>query len=132
MLERKLMYQGLSVPKQEIARREGSAGVGQSTDPGVTQKPSRGNPFGEQMQVSFQPPESGNQNVPTLSSQMLKVEKVTKYNFHTWKVRMGLAAINAKCYAAFEQPRPNTYETAAAMTLLLNGTPELWHTSLSK
>jgi hypothetical protein len=132
MSARQRMYLGLYGPKQETARRDGSAGVGQSTDPVVTQKPSKGNPFGEQMQVSFQPRESGNQSVPAFSCQMLKVEKVTKDNFDTWKVRMSLAAINAKCYAAFEHPRPNSYENAAAMTLLLNGTPELWHTSLSK
>jgi hypothetical protein len=77
--------------------RQGSPGIGQSIDPVPVQRVSRGNPFGVDAQASPPTPSvvTGVQNV-TFPNQM-KVDKVTRSTFYTWRVKLKFAAINARC-----------------------------------
>ncbi len=61
----------------------------------------------------------------------MKVEKVTKETFHIWKVKMKLAAINAKCYKAFEKRSVGSDQDAAALFLLMSSVPDMWQKNLS-
>jgi hypothetical protein len=73
---------------------------------------------------------TGVQNV-TFPNQM-KVDKVTRSTFYTWRVKLKFAAINARCYSAYVKSMPGTDLDSAAKTLLLNSVPEMWHRRLVK
>jgi hypothetical protein len=112
--------------------RQGPLGIGQSIDPVPVQRVSRGNPFGVDAQASHPTPSvvAGVQNV-TFPNQM-KVDKVTRSTFCTWRVKLKFAAINARCYSAYVKSMPGTDQDSAAMTLSLNSVPEMWHRGLVK
>ena len=57
---------------------------------------------------------------------MQKVEVVTAENFGVWRVRIRLAAVNARCIQAFQSPMPGSEQDNAAMLLLSNSVPTEW------
>lgn len=129
--KRQLMYQGVYQRDGRTDGRTGLAEDGQASDPVSVQKPFRGNPFGNMSEAFALPTGQGNPGFSTFPN-MMKVDKVTRENFLTWKVKMELASINSKCYIAFAKPLPMHYENTAAMMLLLNSVPEIWHATLIK
>jgi hypothetical protein len=62
----------------------------------------------------------------------MKVEKVTQAIVYTWKAKPKFVAINARCYAALARSMPHSDHDAAAITLLLNSVPDMWHRRLMK
>jgi hypothetical protein len=129
---RQQLNQGLDSQYRETRGVEGSTGIGRLPKPVMKERTSRGNPFCGSMQVVNDQPAPGNQRFPNLSNQNMKIDEVSKSNFHTWKARMVLASINVDCYVAFQEPMPNSRQNAAALSLLLNSTPKMWHARLVK
>ena len=125
---RQAMYTGFAGVRGN-SDRDASAGIGQSSDPVSMQKPSRGNPFGVSSQARPEPSNQGTQNYPTFPGQV-KVEKVHKGNFASWKVRIRTAAIQARCIRAFEQNMSGYDEDSVAFNLLFASTPDSWHVTL--
>jgi hypothetical protein len=111
--------------------RDASPGIGQSTDPLPVQRRDRGNPFGPNAQARSDTPVQSGQSFPTFPAQV-KVEKVHKGNFASWKVRIKAAAIQGKCIRAFEENRSGFDEDSVAYNLLFSSTPETWHVTLSE
>ncbi len=106
--------------------RDASPGIGQSSDPLPVQRRDRGNPFGPNAQARSDTPVQSGQSFPTFPAQV-KVEKVHKGNFASWKVRIKAAAIQGKCIRAFEENRSGFDEDSVAYNLLFSSTPETWH-----
>ncbi len=127
---RQLRYDGEYRARQTSDFRGGTRGAGQSSQPLFAAKRERGNPFGEGSEARPQPTGQDTQTYTTFPNQM-KVEKVTKETFHVWKVKMKLAAINAKCYKAFEKRSVGSDQDAAGLFLLMSFVPDMWQKKLS-
>jgi len=61
-----------------------------------------------------------------------KVEAVSADNFEVWRNKMRMAAVNMRCFRAFESDMRGTLEDNAALFLLMNSVPAEWQLRITQ